>query len=137
MSGEFLGVGWRFPLLPDESGGLGYVEREDNVEQSLLILLQTLTGERVMRHDFGCRAPELVFAPGSLRYLRLLEQTVGDAIRDWEPRVDVDEVRAETAPEEDLGYDTRVTLRVDYRVRRTNTRHNLVFPFYVGVLERP
>ena len=137
MSDEFLGSGWRFPLLPDESGGLGYVEREGNVEQSLLILLQTLTGERVMRHDFGCRAPELVFAPGSLRYLRLLEQTVREAIRDWEPRVDVDDVRAETAPDQEQEYDTQVTLRVDYRVRRSNTRGNLVFPFYVGVLERP
>lgn len=137
MSGEFLGTGWRFPVLPDASGGLGYVEQEENVEQSLVILLQTLVGERVMRYDFGCRAPELVFAPGSVRYLRLLEQTVRDAIRDWEPRVQLDDVRAETAPEDELEYDTRVTLRVDYRVRRTNTRQNLVFPFYVGVLEQP
>jgi phage baseplate assembly protein W len=137
MTGEFLGTGWRFPIIPDDSGGLGYVTQEENVEQSLMILLQTIVGERVMRYDFGCRAPELVFAPGSLRYLRLLEQTVGDAIRDWEPRVDVDDVRAETAPEDDLEYDTRVVLRVDYRVRRTNTRQNLVFPFYVGLLEQP
>jgi len=137
MSGEFLGSGWRFPILPDESGGLRYVDREEDVEQSLTILLQTRLGERVMRYDFGCQAPELVFAPGSVRNLRLLEQTVRDAIRDWEPRVDVDDVQAELGPEDDLSYDTHVTLRVDYRVRRSNTRHNLVFPFYTGVLERP
>ena len=86
-----------------------------------------------MRYDFGCRAPELVFAPGSVRYLRLLEETVRDAVRDWEPRVFLDDVRAEV----DLEDETRVVVFVDYRVRRTNTRQNLVFPFYVGVLERP
>jgi len=133
MANEFLGTGWRFPILPDRSGRLGYVSREDNVGQSLLILLQTALGERAMRYDFGCRAPELVFAPGSVRYLRLLEETVRDAVRDWEPRVVLDDVRAEV----DLEDETRVVVFVDYRVRRTNTRQNLVFPFYVGVLERP
>ena len=133
MAKEFLGVGWRFPILPDESGGLGYVAHEDNVEQSLLILLQTALGERVMRYDFGCRLPDLIFAPGSLRYLRLIEETVRDAVRDWEPRVILDDVRAEV----DLEEETRVLVDATYRVRRTNTRLNLVFPFYVGVLERP
>jgi phage baseplate assembly protein W len=137
MSGEFLGTGWRFPVLPDESGGLRYVEGDEDVEQSLVILLQTQLGERAMRYDFGCRAPELVFAPGSVRNLRLLEQTVRDAIRDWEPRVDVDGVRAEMGPDDDPSLNTNVTLSIDYRVRRSNTRHNLVFPFYVGVLQRP
>jgi phage baseplate assembly protein W len=133
MADEFLGTGWRFPILPDGSGGLGYVTREANVEQSLIVLLQTALGERVMRYDFGCEAPDLVFAPGSLRYLRLLEQTVRDAVRDWEPRVVLDDVNAEV----DLQDETRVVVRVDYHVRRTNTRHNLVFPFYLGVLDRP
>jgi phage baseplate assembly protein W len=133
MAKEFLGVGWRFPILPDESGGLGYVALESNVEQSLLLLLQTALGERLMRYDFGCRAPELVFAPGSERYLRLLEETVRDAVRDWEPRVVLDDVNVEV----DADDETRITVSVVYRPRRTNTRQNLVFPFYVGVLERP
>jgi uncharacterized protein len=132
MSDAFLGTGWRFPILPDATGGLAYVAGEGNVEQSLLILLQTALGERAMRYDFGSRAPQLVFAPGSLRYLRLLEETVRDAIRDWEPRVLLDDVSVDV----DLEDESLVTVRVDYRVRRTNTRLNLVFPFYVGVLER-
>jgi phage baseplate assembly protein W len=133
MANEFLGTGWKFPILPDGTGALRYVAHEENVGQSLLILLQTALGERVMRYDFGCRAPQLVFAPGSVRYLRLLEDTVRDAVRDWEPRVVLDDVRAET----DLADETHANVLVQYRVRRTNTRHNLVFPFYVGVLERP
>jgi uncharacterized protein len=129
----FLGSGWRFPIAPDATGALGYVGNEDNIGQSLLILLQTALGERVMRPEFGSRAPELVFAPGSTRHLRLLEETVRDAVRDFEPRVTLDDVQAEA----DAADETHVTVLVDYVVRRTNTRQNLVFPFYVGLLERP
>ena len=50
-------------------------------------------------------------------------------MRDFEPRVELDDVRAEAEPEDE----TRITVSVTYRVRRTNTRANLVFPFYLGV----
>jgi phage baseplate assembly protein W len=132
MNNSFVGQGLRFPLLPDETGGLGYVEGDINVEQSLRILLLTDLGERVMRPDFGCAAPRLVFAPGSVQSLGLLETTIRDAVRDWEPRVDLEEVRAEV----DLEDETRVIVSISYTVRRTNTRNNLVFPFYLGMLER-
>lgn len=118
--------------MPDETGSLGYVRGDVNVEQSLQILLQTDWGQRVMREDFGCKAPRLVFSPGSIQYLRLLEATVKDAIRDWEPRVELDDVRAETDP----GDETRVIVSIGYRVRQTNTRGNLVFPFYLGAVEQ-
>lgn len=131
MAREFLGRGWRFPILPDDSGALGYVDDDVNVEQSLKVLLLTSLGERVMRIDFGTKASRLVFAPGSTQNLRILEETIRDAVRDWEPRVELDEVLAEVDTEDD----TRVTVSVDYRVKRTNSRRNLVFPFYLGRLE--
>jgi phage baseplate assembly protein W len=131
MAREFLGSGWRFPLLPDQAGALGYVADEASVEQSLRVLLQTDLGERVMRADFGCRAPRLVFAPGSVQFLRLLETSVREAIRDWEPRIDVEDVRAEADPKDE----TQVTVSLSYRVRQTNTRQNLVFPYYLGKVE--
>lgn len=127
----FLGRGWSFPIEPDAGGGLGYSEADANIEQSLRILLMTDLGERVMRPSFGCRAPRLVFAPGSVQYLRLLETTVREAVRDWEPRVELDSVVAEAVP----GDETRVNVNIDYRIRSSNTRLNLVFPFYLGRLE--
>jgi len=128
MADSFVGKGWRFPLLPDATGALGYVEGAANVEQSLRILLLTELGQRVMRPDFGCRAARLVFAPGSVQNLGQLETAVREAIRDWEPRVDLEYVRAETDPNDE----TRVTVGLGYTVRPTNTRYNLVFPFYLG-----
>jgi phage baseplate assembly protein W len=133
MDNDFRGKGWRFPILPDSSGRLGYIAGDSNVQQSLRLLLLTRTGARVMRDTFGSKAPRLVFAPGSIQYLRLLETTIREAVRDWEPRVELEEVRAEAIPEDE----TRVTVTINYKVRLTNTRHNLVFPFYLGTLERP
>ncbi|HEY1403489.1 MAG TPA: GPW/gp25 family protein [Pyrinomonadaceae bacterium] len=132
MANQITGTGWRFPLLPDEAGALQYSTGDESVEQSLKILLLTELGERVMRADFGCRAPRMVFAPGSVQYLGLLETTVREAVRDWEPRVELEDVRAEADPEDE----TRVTVSVSYLVRQTNTRNNLVFPFYLGAVEK-
>lgn len=125
----FLGTGWRFPILPDASGRLGYSDGPDNITQCLVVLLQTALGDRVMRPDFGTQAQRLVFAPGSPQHLRELEQSIRSAVRDFEPRVDLDDVRAETDPKAEY----RVTVSITYRVRRSNTRENLVFPFYLGV----
>lgn len=127
----FLGNGWRFPILPDASGGLGYVSGNANVEQSLRILLLTQLGERVMRSDFGTQLPRLVFSPGSTQYLRLLERTVQDAVTNWEPRVDVDQVTAEADPIDQF----RVVVSISYTVRQTNTSNNLVFPYYLGTTQ--
>ncbi len=131
MTESFLGNGWKFPIIPDRSGSLGYIDGDANVEQSLHILLMTGLGERVMRSDFGTQAPRLVFSPGSVQYLRLLENTVREAVRDWEPRVDLTQVIAEADPVEEF----KITVSINYTVRRTNTRNNLVFPFYLGTVK--
>src|SRR5262245_40438028 len=95
MAREFLGRGWTFPIVPDAAGRLTFNEGDANVAQSLRILLLTRLGERLMRPGFGSEAPRLVFAPGSERYLRLLETSIREAVRDWESRVVLDVVRAE------------------------------------------
>jgi uncharacterized protein len=128
---SFLGKGWRFPILPDAAGGLGYVSSDANVEQSLHILLMTALGERVMRSDFGTEAPRLVFAPGSTQYLNLLEKTISDAIVNWEPRVDVTDVVAEADPANPY----KVTVSISYTVRQTNNSNNIVFPYYLQYVQ--
>ena len=129
MSEPFLGTGWRFPILPDEAGRLSYAVGETSIEHCLRALLLTAAGERVMRPDLGTTAQESVFAPGSVQNLRDLERSIADAVRTHEPRVELAGVRAEADPLDE----TRVTVAVEYRIRRTNTKANLVFPFYVGL----
>ena len=130
MGQDFLGTGWGFPVMADHTGALRYAVGEDSIRDCLLVLLQTATGERVMRPDFGTTAPTLVFAPGSPANLRMLEASITDAIQVYEPRVELDSVTAEPTP----GQENKVIVSVVYRVRQTNTKANLVFPFYLDTL---
>ncbi len=124
---SLIGNGLRFPLLPDSTGQLGYVTGEDNIEQSLKLLLLTALRERPMRSDFGAGIREQLFAPGSERTLRLLEQGIRAAIRDNEPRIEVDNVSATP----DAREPTYVLVEIAYRIRASYVRGNLVFPFYL------
>jgi phage baseplate assembly protein W len=127
---DFRGRGWRYPIVPDAGGGLGYVDGDAGVEQSLVLLLKTTVGERVMRPGYGTVAPGLVFAPGSATNLDALERSVTDAVLDFEDRVILDDVTVTPDPDDPV----RVEIEVTYTVRRTNTRLSVVFPFY---LDRP
>jgi phage baseplate assembly protein W len=133
LAKEFIGKGWRFPILPGPTGALSYSEADDNVEHSLKVLLMTRVGERVMRGTFGSRLGELVFKPGSSQNLRSIEREVSSTIRAYEPGVEIIEVAAEA----DTVDATQITVSLSYRVRRTNTRESLVFPFYLVRGETP
>ncbi len=124
---DITGTGWRFPIKPDARGGLGFVSGPDSIEQSLLVLLLTNVRERVMRRDFGSKARDLVFSPGSEQGLRILESSISDAIRDWEPRVDVLDVSTQVDPHDPV----RVIVEISYEIRASYVRNNLVFPFYL------
>src|SRR5947209_20260940 len=108
MGDAILGKGWAFPMRPDVAGRLAYSDADDNVEQSLMVLLMTALGERVMRPSFGCGAADLVFAPGSQSSLGLLETAVREAVRDWEPRVTLDDAQAEPDPAQPRSEERRV-----------------------------
>jgi phage baseplate assembly protein W len=133
MGKEFLGQGWKFPIVPGPTGALAWSASDDNVEQSLRLLVLTRIGERVMRGSFGSRLGELVFRPGSAQNLRAIEAAVQSAIAKFEPRAEVLDVTAEA----DAVDPTQITVALSYRVRRTNTRDNLVFPFYLVHGETP
>jgi uncharacterized protein len=125
---DFLGRGVAFPFLPDAGGTLRYAEGDPEVAQSLRLLLMTAAGERVMRSQFGTEAPRLVFAPGSETNKNLLESSIRDAVRDYEPRVVLDDVVVSEQPMSP----ERVDIEVTYTVRRTNTRDSIVFPYYLS-----
>jgi phage baseplate assembly protein W len=130
---DFVGSGWAFPAGIATTGSVRLVGGEDELDSALRVILSTAPGERVMRPDFGCAMWEQVFAPLGPSTLGLIEQTVRSAIERWEPRVVLDGVTASP----DLAEGT-VMIEVGYRVRATNDRRNLVYPFYtIPHEERP
>ena len=123
----FLGVGWKFPIDVDRRRGVAMSHAEDSIYESILIILGTAPGERVMRPEFGCRIHDLVFAPNNANTHGLIIAYVEEAIRTWEPRVADLTVEVEADRDEE----TRVTVKVQYKVIATNNVFNMVYPFYL------
>jgi len=125
---EFLGKGWGFPIERDESKErFADAVYEESIRQSIWIILSTARGERVMRPDFGCGIQELLFAPNSPTTRGMAEHHVNEALLLWEPRIEVLDVTAVAAGAQD----EELLIGVNYRVRLTDSRFNLVYPFYL------
>jgi phage baseplate assembly protein W len=127
MARDFLGRGWAFPVAAGPRGDVATVADEEDIRQAVRLILETQHGERVMRPDFGAGLAEFTFAPISTATIALVRQRVEDALVTWEPRIDVTRVEVSAAD----AATGRLLVRVDYRVRATNTFYNLVYPFYL------
>jgi Bacteriophage baseplate protein W len=124
---DYLGIGWKFPLQVTPGGRLAAARYEQRIEESIYLILSTAKGERVMLPDFGCGIHELVFAPNNITTRSLVIANARQALVRYEPRIDVLDVNAESAPEQP----NLLLIRVDYRIRANNARGNLVYPFYI------
>ncbi|MBC7909344.1 MAG: GPW/gp25 family protein [Pyrinomonadaceae bacterium] len=127
MPREFLGVGWKFPIRVNARGGLSYSSHEQDIDEAVWIILGTAKGERVMLPEFGCGIHEYVFASNNAATRGSIIYEVQKSLAEYEPRIDVENVRVESFPEND----NRLLIYIDYRVRSTNALRNLVYPFYL------
>lgn len=123
----FLGVGYAYPVRIDPVTGLtATASYEEDVKQSLVIILTTARGERVMRPDFGCGIYDLAFAVIDTATLTRVESEVRTSIQKYEPRVELVDVVIDPSQ----ATDGLLNIALDYRVRTTNQVDNLVYPFY-------
>ena len=127
-SRDFLGRGWSFPPRPDAATGrFSTTSGEENIRQSVYIILSTRCGERAMMPQFGCNLHDYVFELPDTSALTLVRSEVVDALTRWEPRIT------------DIGVDVdlsglnagKLVLDISYTVRDTNRPDNLVFPYYL------
>jgi phage baseplate assembly protein W len=127
MTNGFLGKGWKFPVVVNKRGGVAFSDLEEKIKESILIILGTAKGERVMRSEFGCDIHGFVFSIINTSTLTQIQSAVKEALLLWEPRVELLSVEF---------YKERINdgildISIDYKVRRTNTEFNLVYPFYL------
>lgn len=124
---SFLGTGWAFP--PEFEKGTKKVKMlndEDDIESSLEILLSTRLGERIMVPDYGCNLDELMFKPLNLTLKTYVIDLIKTAILYYEPRIDVNKILIDPTNE----LEGELLINIEYTVRATNSRKNMVFPFY-------
>ena len=127
MAKEFLGRGWKFPVIVDAKGKIEMSEYEEDIKEAIWLILSTSKGERVMRQDFGCGIYEFVFDVINTATIGMIDASVREALTLWEPRIELInvDVSAEKAEE------GKLLISIDYRVRTTNNEFNLVYPFYL------
>jgi hypothetical protein len=124
---DLIGRGWRFPLGVDTRGGIALVEGDDEIREAILMIVRTRRGGRPMRPEFGCQVWDLLFAPNDVSTWAMAGEYVRQALGWWEPRIDVDEVRAFPDPDDPA----IMQIEVDYTIRSTHDERSLVFPFYL------
>lgn len=124
---DFLGRGWNMPVeLDRRTGRVMSVAYEEDIRQSIVIILKTAPGERVMRPNFGCGIHELVFTAFDSTTIQRIRSVVEEALRRCEARIDVLGVTVD----EEVTTQGKLLIEIEYRVRKTNQTGNLVFPFY-------
>jgi phage baseplate assembly protein W len=124
---EFLGQGLAFPLQFSPRGEIALASGEHDIEQSMHLILETIPGERVMRPEFGCRAKELIFAPRNSATEAMLISYVEDALAQWEPRIDVQDVSIGLDPSNDGAW----LVQIQYTIKSTHDERSIVHPFYI------
>jgi len=129
---SFLGTGWAFPPGISKFAATGdfatnMVSDVADVNQSLQILFGTAVGERVLQADYGCNIEDMIFEPMNVTLVTRITERIRRAIIYYEPRIKLDKV--DVFANDDFGI---INLVVEYTVRSTNTRNNIVYPFYIN-----
>lgn len=128
LNKSFLGRGWKFPVtFTEDSFTVELAEDEDDIAQSIQIILNTALGERVMQPDFGANLEDLLFERIDVTTLTMITNRLKRAFLYHESRINVDKI--DLTPDIPNGI---IQVIIEYTVVSTNTRTNLVYPFYLN-----
>jgi phage baseplate assembly protein W len=126
---SFLGTGWSFPPTFDtETNEMNLAHDEDDIRQSLFIILSTTPGERAMNPEFGCNLQSVVFKNIDSATKHQLKSMIESAVLFYEPRITLGEIEIDDSK----AIDGVVNIELTYTVRKINKRSNIVYPFYIN-----
>lgn len=123
---EYVGQGLSFPLSVTPKGELALVTGSTDIDQAILLIIETMPGERVMRPGFGCRIWELLFAPNSPETRALAAYHVRQALEFWEPRVTIDKV--DVLSDND---NAALRIQISYTIKDTHDVRSIIYPFFI------
>jgi phage baseplate assembly protein W len=124
----FLGIGWKFPPTFDKtSGSIMLVSEEEDIRESLFILLSTKPGERTMLPEYGCDLNKMIFESIDSSLITEMKGMIENAILYFEPRIILNEIDIS----QDKTNDGLLLIDVQYTIRKTNKRSNMVYPYYI------
>ena len=133
----FLGTGWAFPpTFNKASGTVEMVSDEEDIRQSLNILLSTSLGERVMQPDYGCNLNDYVFEGLNSTTIGYIKERVANSILYYEPRIVTESIEVTSAGSVD-NLEGRFFIEITYTIPGTNSRFNYVYDFYKNEAIKP
>jgi phage baseplate assembly protein W len=133
----FLGKGWAFPPTFNKATGIvEMVSDEEDIRQSLYILLSTSKGERVMQPDYGCNLNDYVFEGLNSTTIGYIKERVANSILYYEPRIVVERIDVTSAGSAD-NLEGRFLIDLTYSIPGTNSRFNYVYDFYKNEAVKP
>jgi len=122
-----LGAGMKFPPQIDPGTGRFAVSaREQSVRESVYLILMTNRGERWLEPGFGSQVTRYTFMDTSPTMMRLMSDELRELLLTQEPRIS--DVKIEIDPEIREGC---LLVDIQYTVAASNSRENIVFPFYL------
>jgi uncharacterized protein len=117
------GTGWAFPVAVDRRGSLPVLGGIPKIRQSILLILLTEPGERVMLPTFGAGLRRYLAMPNTVAIRAVIQRDVELALSTWEPRLELGSV--EVTPGDDPAM---VLISINYTLARDGTADNLVVP---------
>ena len=127
MKNLFLGNGLKFPFAINDQHKVAIVSNENDIKEAIKIILKTSPGERVMRPDFGCGINNYTFSVMNSANIVQIQNEIERALTLYEPRIVVESVDASIQESSD----GVLHISIEYKVKSSNARHNLVYPFYL------
>ncbi len=125
----YIGIGWSFPpAFNSYSNQVEMTTEDDDIKGCLEIILTTKLGERLLRPLFGCDLTIKVFEAMNSTQVNMIKNMVEECILLYEPRIDAEEVFIDT----NNAFEGVFYVHIDYTIRATNSRRNIVFPFYIN-----
>ncbi|MBL7731674.1 MAG: GPW/gp25 family protein [Chitinophagaceae bacterium] len=122
---DIIGIGWSFPPAFNRAAGDVFMTGgEEDIQNSLKILLNTAFGERVMRSDYGCDLRRFLFDPANASMEAYIRKIVEEAILYFEARIRPEKITLDVM-------DGVMEINIEYTIKTTNSRSNYVYPFYL------
>ncbi|WP_165021226.1 GPW/gp25 family protein [Dysgonomonas sp. ZJ279] len=123
----YLGIGWSFPVSFNKREGVSMSYGDSDIRESLKILLSTIPGELIFRPEYGCNIRQWTFSRMNLSEKTRIVNTIEMAILEGEPRIMLESVDVSIKDERE----GILWISIDYLVSQTNSRSNMVYPFYI------
>lgn len=125
---SFLGSGWSFPpRFLDSTEGLELSHNDRDIAESIYILLSTTPGERVMNPGYGCNLHSMVFSSINTSMKTRMEDMISTAILYYEPRINLVAINIDDTNQ----MEGKLEVNIVYDIKGTNSRKNMVYPFYL------